>query len=111
MALVVQGDGVRRIGTFELTDKILAECPEEVMKLFGSMVIVRAEAMFSSGSIQYVAYCDQFDEIHTVGFHLPRYLVQLDPDTKTWEFIRSDYKGDIPPLKRVSSFAPKVRTE
>ena len=54
----------RRLGRFQLSRWALESVPDEVLaKIFAGMVIVRAEYLWPSDAIDYVAYAPQFERV------------------------------------------------
>lgn len=95
-----------RVGSFILHEGVIDEHPEDVKRLMGTMIILRAEQMFHVKGIQYIAQCDQFDATEPGRFRLPEYKVWLEDGE--WKTMRLDHLGEAPKITRVSTDAPKV---
>ena len=54
-----------RVGTFEIARELIHSDPSAVLKVMARCIIIRAEYMFASNDIAYVALCADFDEIPT----------------------------------------------
>lgn len=73
-----------RVGRFSLSDDfisdaashITAEGDAEFFAIFRRCVVVRAECQYATRCIEYVAFCDQFDEVEN-GFSLPVYDIDI----------------------------------
>ena len=50
----------RRLGKFWIRGDVIAESPSDVMKIMGQCVIIRAEHLYASDAIEYIAYSPQF---------------------------------------------------
>ena len=66
------------LGIFYVDLGVIQDNPQLIADMFQtvSMIIVRAEMMFSSNAIEYMAMCDQFALV-APGCSPPRYEVQL----------------------------------
>jgi hypothetical protein len=65
----------KRRGTFEITRELIEDAPDEIQKVMGQTVIVRAESLFYNNSIQYHGYSSLFREV-AEGEETPRYIFE-----------------------------------
>lgn len=63
-----------RPGVFHIPRRSIFESPDLVKKIMSQMLIVRAEDMFVSSRIEYVAYSHLFDEVDQ-GSVAPHYEI------------------------------------
>ena len=68
----------RKIGEFILSHEILEIGDKETLKkIFGKMIILRAESHYDLKAIKYIAYCDEFDEIQETE-SIPYYQIKIE---------------------------------
>lgn len=74
----------RRVGKFSISRDMIENGPELVKQILGKCVVVRAEMMFDRDAIEYIAFCDEFDEVY-LGSRPPSYAIEcskrIDEDT------------------------------
>jgi len=66
----------RRLGSFSIKRIDIQDNERLVRKIMSECTIIRAEELFFMGHIQYVGYCDQFDEVPE-GERCPTYEWQI----------------------------------
>lgn len=66
----------RRIGRFEISTNLIDDEPHAVQEALRDMIIVRAEQMYDTMSIEYMAISDKFEEL-ALGHRAPRYIARL----------------------------------
>jgi len=71
----------QRFGRFSIREEMLIACPDQVLALLKDMIIVRAEFMFDTRSIEYVGMHATFDVVPE-GVMAPAYIaiITLTPD-------------------------------
>jgi hypothetical protein len=76
----------RRIGKFLLNNMFFhtEEGIALVQRIMGKCVITRAEQLFHSDGIEYVALCDEFDEI-TETWSVPHYSISVIKGTQHYD--------------------------
>ena len=62
----------RRLGRFAVEMNIIHESPVMAQLMLSGMVIVRAEHRYDLNAIEYMALCDEFDEVPQ-GYEAPWY--------------------------------------
>jgi hypothetical protein len=80
----------RRIGRFSLSSLLVELEPEAVRTVLAGCVVLRAEAIYHTQTIDYVAYHAEFDEVPR-GLGAPLYRCELTKhpdDSVTRRFIR-----------------------
>lgn len=65
----------RPIGQFKIDRDDIEENPEAVRAIMGTVIPIRAEMMFASNRIEYIALCDDFEEIED-GTEPPWYEIE-----------------------------------
>lgn len=70
-----------KIGKFSISHELVHFSPEEIKKVMGECVILRAEFMYASGHFEYVAISDLFEEVPE-GCMPPEYLIEVNPQGK-----------------------------
>lgn len=55
---------------------MIEDYPSDVRRVMGRCIIVRADALYESDAIRYVAVCDDF-EVVPHGFDVPEYIVDI----------------------------------
>lgn len=83
-----------RIGKFEISMVFFESAPEEVMRILGRCLVVRAEWLFHKRTIEYMAYSLDFDtgpEFRAA----PEYIWETNTVEDTLRAIRAD---SLPPL-------------
>jgi len=80
----------KKIGRFSLSISFIEKEPKIIMELFSKMIIIEA-LIRPSGSIEYTAICDAFEE-RTEGCEFPRYYIDFKIDKKIikYEIRRMD---------------------
>lgn len=71
-----QHEIMKRKGFFKLDKQIIEKEPEIVMQLLGKMIIVRAEMMYITNTIEYGAYSELFEEVEE-GKFIPTYDIKI----------------------------------
>ena len=66
----------RRRGKFRIAFEFLDNDWELLLKPMGEVVVVRAEALYASKVIEYLAYSNNFDEVE-IGSEAPYYCVMF----------------------------------
>lgn len=70
----------RRIGLFAINRSLIADAPfEELLKFFANFLIVRAEAIYWTNTIQYVAYSPVFEPVDP-SKDPPLYMINMDSE-------------------------------
>lgn len=69
----------RRLGTFSIEHDIVKEHVGVFALVMGSVLVTRAESMFSSGVIEYCGMCPQFDVV-AEGEVIPAYEIEVQED-------------------------------
>lgn len=86
-----------RIGIFEISQPLIEKADYVLLRrVFGHMIIVRAEAMYHKNCIEYHAYSDLFEEIPPEVVP-PRYLINYDKELDEFSATKMDpsqYYGD-----------------
>lgn len=67
----------RQIGKFKIDDDDIKNHPDIVRRILFHTIIVRAEYMFYSNQIEYVAYSKKFDKV-PIGEEPPEYDIQVN---------------------------------
>ena len=67
----------RRLGSFEITRDLIETGDTTVMRVMGKCIVVRAEYMFHTNSIEYIAYSEWFRSL-SEGEVVPKYEVFND---------------------------------
>ncbi len=68
-----------RIGRFSIDNVIIAGHPEMAVLMLVGKLIVRAEARYEMATIEYHAYCDDFDEVGR-GQLIPEYIGEFSQE-------------------------------
>lgn len=71
---VAPSEHPRRLGRFRMTQDLLRNW-RDLLPLFGTMVVVRADSDFASGTIEYTAFASFFEEVE-IGCLPPEYESQ-----------------------------------
>lgn len=69
-------DFMRRLGRFRISMEMIRESTAEVRLALSGMLIVRAEQMFESDAIEYVAASEYFEPVEQ-GCRAPEYTPRL----------------------------------
>lgn len=72
----------KRVGLIKITDDLIEENPNGVMKyLMSQIIVIRAEHILWNRTVEYIALCEQFDEVGE-GEVLPEYqaIARRHPD-------------------------------
>jgi len=77
----------KRVGRFEISRRYIDERPNEALKIMSRCIIVRAECLWASDVIEYVAISPDFDELPP-NLQPPLYECQVDDGLV--KFIKSD---------------------
>lgn len=70
-----------KIGTFTLQMDVLERYPEVVMQVMSKLIVVRAEFMFHSKEVEYMAYSNMFEHV-TFGSKVPKYNLIVEIKTE-----------------------------
>lgn len=70
---------INRAGAFEVSDSLIEKEPELVMKVFGEVIVTRAEHLYYKGAIEYYALSKHFREVKE-GEKIPRYTIEYNKD-------------------------------
>jgi hypothetical protein len=76
----------KRKGKFSLPLELINTSPRTVLKILKDVIIVRAEVMYVSNSIEYYGISDQFDEISDRCV-VPTYKAIIDEGIVYWEQV------------------------
>lgn len=68
-----------RLGKFYIDKDLIENNFEEVQKIMSKVVVVRAEMLYQSNSIEYMAISKDFDEV-SEGKEIPTYKVKVSQD-------------------------------
>lgn len=79
----------KRLGRFSVSMDLIEENPEVCRDLMGKCIIVRAEAMYHVGRIDYVALSPDFNEVQE-GEYIPEYGVRVHRDGESTEIEFTD---------------------
>jgi hypothetical protein len=72
-----------RIGRFEVSLQLIDEAPHLVQRLMSQCVIIKANEDIARGTIAYIAYHNQFDEIEKTA-EIPAYTFSFNNLTGVW---------------------------
>lgn len=76
----------RRVGVFSIDKRLVDTEPDTCMAVLSDCVVVRAEFLYHTGAIEYVAFHESFDPVE-IGMMTPRYVAHVkcdyDPETQT----------------------------
>ena len=77
-----------KIGRFTIDHEHIDGNPEIVRAIMGTLIVVRAESLFATQCIEYVALCDDFEDTNP-GVMPPFYDVVVDGEqgTITWSKV------------------------
>lgn len=78
---------MRNIGRFFVGDKILMNDQHMGARIFEGMVVLHADYRYDRMGTEYMATCEQFDEVPE-GVVAPLYEVVLDEAKGTVQFVR-----------------------
>ena len=67
----------KRLGRFAVAMNIIHESPVMAQLMLSGMVIVRAEHRYDLNAIEYMALCDDFDEV-SAGYEAPYYDARMN---------------------------------
>jgi len=62
----------RKLGRFVLSHGVIEQAPEDVMRLMGRMIVVRAESRYDMDGVEYTAISDYFSCV-PAGSIVPEY--------------------------------------
>lgn len=84
----------QRIGKFRIARAagLDSGIREVLRKIHDKVIVFRCEMLYAEGALEYVAMCDEFDEVLR-GDHVPRYnvLVHISPKgEQTIQFIKEE---------------------
>ena len=68
-----ESDIGRRLGIFLISEALIRNDPEETIKIFKDMIVVRAESHYAGREIEYTAMSKHFD-ISKEGSLIPTYI-------------------------------------
>lgn len=74
-------------GKFSIDTYAIEHDPKQVMKIMSHMIVVRAEHLYMSKRIEYIAISDLFDSLN-VGEQIPDYIIEL-------------HHGEVPVARRI----------
>lgn len=60
----------RRIGKFRISRDLIEDSPQAVRELMGRCIVIQAMYSFAIDDVEYIALCDDFDEIDEGDFPL-----------------------------------------
>jgi hypothetical protein len=66
-----------RIGKFKIENEFIRENEDAVLSVMGKVIVVRAELMWASDKIEYVAKSKEFDEV-LGGNQIPEYNILFE---------------------------------
>lgn len=87
-----ESDIGRRLGIFLVSEALIRNDPEETIKIFKDMIVVRAESHYAGREIEYTAMSKHFD-ISKEGSLIPTYIGLFTRDDegvthlKGWERV------------------------
>lgn len=79
-----------RIGKFSLEARMAEREPEVFRAIMGKCIIVRCEMMYPGLRFEYVARCDEFDDIPDCEV-APTYAVNISEGGSRIEFVRAPW--------------------
>jgi len=53
----------RKLGRFVVGHSVIEKSPDDVMRLMGRMIVVRAESRYDVGGVEYTAISDYFSDV------------------------------------------------
>jgi len=62
----------KKMGKFVISGALIENNPDDVMRLMGRMIVVRAEFIYGPNVVEYTAISDYFEEVEE-GLVLPEY--------------------------------------
>jgi hypothetical protein len=76
---------MRQGGTFAISEEVIKENPELVLKVMGQVIVIKCEYDYLSGTFKYTAISPYFEEI-APGMEPPGYGINFDDTTEeiTW---------------------------
>ena len=82
---------MRRYGCFKIAWFHIEDNPKLVREIMGQCIILRAEALYATREIEYIAESDWFDRIEE-GFIAPMYEINIvkDGNNIKWMFSKAE---------------------
>lgn len=69
----------RRIGKFSISRRLIEDAPDTCLLVMAKVIVIRAEMLFESNSVEYVALSQLFDEVPQ-DCESPTYRVMVNLD-------------------------------
>ena len=67
----------KRLGKFNVSLDLIEQCPEVVKSVLSHMIVLKAETLYHTHTIEYVAMCDEFDVVPE-GYVVPYYEIEIN---------------------------------
>jgi hypothetical protein len=84
----------RHVGKFSVSCTMIENDPDVVKQILSKMIIVRAESMYVTNTIEYTAIWDKFSYVE-LGQEVPTYEIEIDSNMNPIVRNKNDYTDTI----------------